>query len=297
MRDKNPDSLSNKLSLENMSSEIEKFGLSKHIRELDDFGFTIIPQETLGLSDNWFEEIRDAILKVAYDRTGVRFKLDADPSATFHGRPDEIGHIILSHLIYEDQPFERVVTHPVKRILMNHLLGFDHRLSVSDGWIKWKTPRDWVGEETTGFHADQNLVPHPWNWKTPHIANMNWILTDYSKDDGALAVVPGSHIEGRPPELGEALPLAVPVEAARGSLVIFNGCLWHGSYRKKTSGLRVTMLGQHCREYMLPFQDFKSRVSEARIAASADQLYLRSLLREDERAMFPYAKKHPIAGG
>jgi ectoine hydroxylase-related dioxygenase (phytanoyl-CoA dioxygenase family) len=111
---------------------------------------------------------------------------------------------------------------------------------------------------------------------------MNWTLTDYSRDDGALAYVPGSHRKERLPELGEALPLAVPVTAPKGSLVIFNGGLWHGSYRKTTPGLRVTMIGQHCRPYMLPFQDFKGRIPEQSIVASDDSAYLRSLLREDE---------------
>ena len=46
---------------------------------------------------------------------------------------------------------------------MTHLLGVGHRVAVSDGWIKWQTPDDWPSEETTGFHADQSVVPAPWN--------------------------------------------------------------------------------------------------------------------------------------
>ena len=135
---------------------------------------------------------------------------------------------------------------------------------------------------TTGFHTDQSIVPAPWDWRVPHIANMNWPLTDYTRDDGALAYVPGSHREGRLPEPDEALPRAIPVEAPRGSLVMFNGALWHGAYRKKTPGLRLTMLGQHCRPYMLPFQDFKGRIPNESFEHSEDPEYLRSLMREDE---------------
>lgn len=63
---------------------------------------------------------------------------------------------------------------------------------------------------------------------------------------------------------------------------MFNGALWHGAYRKKTPGLRLTMLGQHCRPYMLPFQDFKGRIPNESFEYSEDPEYLRSLMREDE---------------
>ena len=265
-----------------ISEVVAEYGLAQHLEELDEVGLTVVSQETLRLSDTWVDRLRDAILRVAEARADTKFELDKNPTKAFTGRPSEIGHMIFSHLIYEDQAFIDVLTHPVKKALMTHLLGVGHRVAVSDGWIKWQTPAAWPSEETTGFHADQSAVPAPWNWHLPHIANMNWALTDYSRDDGALAYVPGSHREERLPELGEALPLAIPVEAPKGSLMIFNGALWHGSYRKTTPGLRVTMIGQHCRPYMLPFQDFKGQISAETIAMSEDPLYLRSLLREDE---------------
>ena len=265
-----------------LSEIIEEYGLEKHITELDEVGLTVVPQSTLKLDDSWFEQLRDAILRVGEARTGIRFDLDAGPSGPLPGRPSEIGHIILQHMIYEDQVFEKVLTHPVKKALMTHMLGQDHRLAVSDAWIKWQTPSSWDQAETTGFHVDQNVVPAPWNPEKPHIANMNWCLTNYTREDGALAYVPGSHHEKRFPELGEALPRAVPVEAGAGSLVMFQGGLWHGSYRKTTPGLRVTMLGQHCRPYMLPFQDFKGRLPPEVFKKSQDPEYLRSLVRENE---------------
>ena len=264
---------------------VEEYGLQRHIAELDEIGLTVVDKETLRVSDAWVDQLRDGILRVGESRADTTFELDKNPTKAFTGRPSEIGHMIFSHLVYEDPVFVDVLTHPVKKALMTHLLGVGHRVAVSDGWIKWQTPDDWPSEETTGFHADQSVVPAPWNWQLPHIANMNWTLTEYSREDGALAYVPGSHRLERLPELGEALPLAIPVDAPKGSLVIFNGALWHGSYRKTTPGLRVTLIGQHCRPYMLPFQDFKGRIPKATIAANDDPAYLRSLLREGEDQM------------
>jgi ectoine hydroxylase-related dioxygenase (phytanoyl-CoA dioxygenase family) len=268
-----------------IDATVEEYDLAGHLKELDEDGLTVVSQEKLRLSDEWIDRVRDAVLRVGEERAGVTFDLATGPSAYFKGRPSETGQIMFSHMVLEDQACIDVLTHPVKKALITYLLGNGHRLAASDGWIKWHTPDIWESEVTTGFHVDQNMVPPPWRWQVPHIANMNWTLTDYSREDGALAYVPGSHKEDRPPELGEALPRAIPVEAPRGSLVIFHGALWHGAYRKTTPGLRVTILGQHCRPYMLSFQDFKGRLSEETLNASEDPDYLRSLMREDETGL------------
>jgi len=273
---------------------VAEYGLAGHLEELDEVGLTVVPQETLRLSDKWFDRLRDALLRVGEARTGVSFDLATGPSAYFKGRPSQTGQIIFSHLVYEDQAFIDVLTHPVKKALMTYMLGDGHRLAVSDGWIKWQTPHIWEDDTTTGFHTDQSMVPSPWNWRVPHIANMNWTLTDYTRDDGALAYVPGSHREERMPEPGEALPRAIPVEAPRGCLVMFHGGLWHGAYRKNTPGLRLTMLGQHCRPYILPFQDFKGRIPNETFENSENPDYLRSLMREDETQLM--ADPIPVPG-
>ena len=165
----------------------EEYGLADHLKDLDEVGLTVVPQETLRLSDEWFDRLRDAVIRVGEARTGVTFDLATGPSANFKGRPSQTGQLILSHMVYEDQAFIDVLTHPVKKALMTYLLGEGHRLLASDGWIKWQTPDIWEDEATTGFHVDQNMVPAPWRWQVPHVANMNWTLTDYTRYDGALA--------------------------------------------------------------------------------------------------------------
>ena len=132
------------------------------------------------------------------------------------------------------------------------------------------------------MHSDQSHIPTPWNWRAPHNANMNWLLTDYTRANGALAYVPGSHLEQRFPPAREATDRAVPVEAPAGSLVIFQGCTWHGSYRKETPGLRISVHGIHCRPYILPAHDFQGQISDEVYAASGDPDYLRMIMREDE---------------
>src|SRR5258708_33664881 len=41
--------------------------------------------------------------------------------------------------------------------------------------------------------------------------------------------------------LHDALPISVPVQAPTGSLFFFHGATWHGSFRKETDGLRLSI--------------------------------------------------------
>ena len=73
--------------------------------------------------------------------------------------------------------------------------------------------------------------------------NSAWALTDYTPDNGPIAMVPGSHKYCRQPRLGEGEDMAVPVEAPEGSLIVWHGNTWHGAYPKKTDGLRLVSPG------------------------------------------------------
>ena len=116
---------------------VAEYGLADHLTELDEVGLTVVSQETLRLSDEWIDRLRDALLRVGEARTGVSFNLATGPSANIEGRPSQTGQMIFSHLVHEDQAFIDVLTHPVKKALMTYMLGEGHRLAVSDGWIKW----------------------------------------------------------------------------------------------------------------------------------------------------------------
>ena len=54
-----------------------------------------------------------------------------------------------------------------------------------------------------------------------------WALTDFTDDNGATRIVPGSHRAPSSPELGARLrdPAAT---MRRGSILVFDGSVWHG---------------------------------------------------------------------
>lgn len=277
------------LELPDLDAELERLSLKEHVRELDEVGLSIIPPERTGFGEDFVAPGRRALLAVAERRSGARFDLATGCLDELDGRPGQVGQFLLTHLIYVGQEggaeagrvFEEIAVNPVKKAIFRYLLGDVHRMSTSNGWVKFQTPDTHEGPFTTPLHADTG-APTPWPVRTPHVSNMNWLLTDYRREDGAFCYVPESHRRGTQPTFPEAAQKAVPVEAPAGSLVVFHGATWHGSFRKETPGLRLSIHGLHCRPHYIPQHDYRGNIAAETYARSTDPDYLRMLAREDD---------------
>ena len=94
------------------------------------------------------------------------------------------------------------------------------------------------------IHADDVLHPIP----KPHLAtvcNTMWALTDFTEENGATRVIPGSHRADRNPEFGkhyDSIPAAMP----KGSVLVWHGSLWHGGGANRTRERRVGIAMNYC---------------------------------------------------
>ena len=77
-------------------------------------------------------------------------------------------------------------------------------------------------------------------------------------------------------------PDEVKLIAPAGSLIIFNGCTWHGAFPKVTEGLRLSLHAFYVQPYYLPMHDYRRQVTPEMYARSRDPDYLRMLVREDD---------------
>ncbi|HTB77051.1 MAG TPA: phytanoyl-CoA dioxygenase family protein [Polyangiaceae bacterium] len=82
------------------------------------------------------------------------------------------------------------------------------------------------GETAQPIHADDQLIPLP-RPHVPIVCNTMWAITDFTEENGATRLLPGSHTRDRAPDFGEA-PETIAAEMRRGSVLIYNGSLWHG---------------------------------------------------------------------
>ncbi len=99
------------------------------------------------------------------------------------------------------------------------------------------------GEIAQPIHADDMVIP----LAKPHIpivCNSMWALTDFTEANGATRLVPGSHLKDNP-VYGGAYE-SIPAEMKKGSVLIWDGSLWHGGGANKTGERRTGIAMNYC---------------------------------------------------
>ncbi|TDG14932.1 phytanoyl-CoA dioxygenase family protein [Seongchinamella unica] len=93
------------------------------------------------------------------------------------------------------------------------------------------------GAEAQFLHQDEMLFdrfPFPLDYDV--FINSLWALTDFTEEMGATRVVPGSHAAG--PNATFTQTDSLPVEMARGSVMIFSGKIYHGGGFNQSDRIR-----------------------------------------------------------
>jgi hypothetical protein len=90
------------------------------------------------------------------------------------------------------------------------------------------------GEGAQFLHRDEELFPFPHSFEV--MTNAMWALDDFTAENGATRLVPGSHLwpRDREPQPGEALS----AEGPAGSVVLWLGGVLHGGGANRSDRLR-----------------------------------------------------------
>lgn len=104
------------------------------------------------------------------------------------------------------------------------------------------------GETAQMIHADDQLIPIP-RPHPPVVCNSMWALTDFTAENGATRLVPGSHRADHAPDLATAYD-SIPAEMPRGSVLIWDGALWHGGGANSTDADRIGIAMNYCAGYI-----------------------------------------------
>ena len=118
---------------------------------------------------------------------------------------------------------------------------------------------------------------------------MHFMVTDYTKDDGAISFVPGSHKwrrQATPSDVKYWENRAIPVEARKGSMVIWGNHTWHGSFPKKTDGLRMTLQCEYMRRRHQTEEAYRETVTQEAL----DRNPIRFAGLMDVYSLFPFGK-------
>jgi ectoine hydroxylase-related dioxygenase (phytanoyl-CoA dioxygenase family) len=100
------------------------------------------------------------------------------------------------------------------------------------------------GEKPQPLHADDQLIPLP-RPHVPIVCNTIWAISDFSEANGATRVVPGSHRADHWPEpFGDYD--TVGAEMPAGSVLVYQGSLWHGGGANRSDARRVGVAMNYC---------------------------------------------------
>lgn len=195
-----------------------------HVERVRATGYTIVEN---AIEANLIDALADAL-----DR--LERQLGARPAGnTFEGART----VRIYNLLARGTPFEAVPVHAAVLPIVEGVLDPGCLISsLSSIAIE-------PGEIAQPIHADDMVIP----LEKPHapiVCNSMWALTDFTAANGATRLVPGSHRLGNPEYGGDYATIAA--EMPKGSVLIWDGALWHGGGANSTDVRRVGIAMNYC---------------------------------------------------
>jgi ectoine hydroxylase-related dioxygenase (phytanoyl-CoA dioxygenase family) len=230
-------------------------------RQLDEAGYLVLEGfMSLDLLGRLRHRI-EVLFTEEGDRAGSEFK-------------PEPGCLRLANLTDKGEVFREIIPQPLPYV--RHVLGNAVKLSSLNARL---VP---PGAGRQPLHADMSAVADE---SGPWVCNTVWLLDDFTADNGALRLVPGSHSWRRLPKDALDDPLAdhpnqVLVTGKAGSVVVLNAHTWHAGTANHTDRPRTACHVFYCRRDK-PQQQYQKRLVRPEVQASLSG-ELRDLLALDD---------------
>ena len=106
-------------------------------------------------------------------------------------------------------------------------------------------------------------------------------LHEFTAENGATAVVPGSQTRGAYPSKQDFAKEHIQLSCPPGSLLLFVGMIWHCSMPNNSAGERTSVLGQYLPKFVKPMEALDQSVRTDVLNAATPEL--RQLLGVDLR--------------
>lgn len=127
------------------------------------------------------------------------------------------------------------------------------------------------GSDGGMLHADQIFVPRPWP-PEPQGMNCAWLLDDYTADNGATEVVPGSHLFGETVDPEALAEQAVPVIAPAGTMMVFESRVWHRTGCNRSDQPRAALFGWYSKPIYRPQENWFLSLDDEVVEQASDEL-------------------------
>lgn len=156
------------------------------------------------------------------------FQQTTSRDASRKGRYTGIQTVHVHNLFAKTRAVDEIAIDPVLLMIIEGLLGEQFQLSVATAMCP--DP----GVDPQGLHQDDGHYPIP-RPRMRFLANTLIALDDFTRANGATRIVPGSHQRTEPVDPGAEVHYA---EMEAGSLLVFDGALWHSGGGNTTATAR-----------------------------------------------------------
>jgi ectoine hydroxylase-related dioxygenase (phytanoyl-CoA dioxygenase family) len=136
-------------------------------------------------------------------------------------------------LLARSETARRLVVHPTIRGVAGAVLGHATSYQLHLTQVIAIGP----GESAQPIHRDQwafDFFPFPAGYEVQ--CNTLWAMTDFTEENGATRVIPGSNHHEDKLRYTEAD--TVPAEMGRGSVLVYTGALYHGGGANRSDAVR-----------------------------------------------------------
>ena len=119
------------------------------------------------------------------------------------------------------------------------------------------------GDSALDLHADQAMFPEPLPAHNMMFTAC-WVTDEFTLEGGATRIVPGTNRHLRHPTEEEIADNsgAIATECPAGSVVVWDGRVWHGNYARTLDGQRVVLHATYYRLIMRPTNDYSDIADE-----------------------------------
>lgn len=195
-----------------------------------------------------------------------------------HGRNPFEGHATqrIYSVLNKTRACDVIADHPRVLALLDRLLLPNYLLSML------QVINILPGEQAQMLHTDDAFYPLPRPRKALGAATI-WAIDDFTADNGATDIIPGSHLWGdREPNPADRQPVVM----SAGSCVFFLGTLWHGGGANRSDRSRLAATAQYCEPWVRPQEAFTLSMTRDTVRA----------VSEDIRRMLGYSIHPPFIG-
>ena len=180
----------------------------------------------------------------------------------------------LANLVNKGRVFEEVIVNPRVLEFVESVLGTRFKLSSLN--VRSANPHTVDGQP---LHADSGAIADETGYL---VCNSVWMLDDFTPENGATRMVPGSHRWRKLPhtDFFEPHPEEQLVLGRAGDVVVMNAHMWHGGTANRTARPRRAMHVYYTR-WDQPQQQYQMRWLSSEVQARLSPEARRILALDD----------------